>query len=351
MDKIIIESIEYNRFDFASNVIPAFFLQSPFHSGLHSFLKEWFSPSPVINVKTSGSTGEPKQMQVSKQKMINSAKLTCDFLELKPDDKALLCLPLDYIAGKMVVIRAITRSLNLYLSKPDGNPLAGINDISLDFAAMIPLQVYNSLNNSEEKHKLERIGNIIIGGGTIDKKLEEILSAFRNNIYSTYGMTETLSHIAMRKINGKDKNPHYQPFSSVKLSLSDDDTLIIEAPLVADNIIITNDIAEIYPDGSFALTGRKDNIINSGGIKIQPEVIENLLNPFINKPFAISSVPDEKLGETIVLVSESKIDESLFDNLPKYYKPRKIIYLDGIPMTQTGKVKRKELREIIIALQ
>ncbi|MDR3267369.1 MAG: AMP-binding protein, partial [Tannerella sp.] len=281
-EKIIIEGKEFSSEDFRKEILPVFAQKSGFHLQLFEFLKDWFSDNDTVEVKTSGSTGEPKIIQVSKQKMITGAKLTCNFLGLKTNDKAMLCLPLDYIAGKMVVIRAITAQLDLYLVEPDGNPLSEIKKTDFAFVAMTPLQVYNSLNNNAIK--LERIKNIIIGGGAIEAILEEKLQPLTNNIYSSYGMTETLSHIALRRINGKDKSPNYKPFESVKLSLSKDNTLIIEAPLVSDNILYTNDIAEIFPDGSFNITGRKDNIINSGGIKIQPEVVENLLQPFIDSP-------------------------------------------------------------------
>ncbi|MDR2384518.1 MAG: AMP-binding protein [Tannerella sp.] len=342
---IIIEGKEFSCEEFKKESLPVFMQKSVFHLHLFEFLKDWFSDTDTVEVKTSGSTGEPKVMRVSKQKMINSAELTCNFLELKAHDKALLCLPLEYIAGKMVVIRAITAQLDLHLVEPEGNPLTKTTETDFAFAAMIPLQIYNSLINNAIK--LEKIKNIIIGGGTVDAILEKKLQPLTNNIYSSYGMTETLSHIALRCINGMKKSSNYVPFNSVKISLKEDSTLVIEAPLVSDNIIYTNDMAEIFPDGSFSITGRKDNIINSGGIKIQPEVVENLLRPLIDFPFAITSLPDEKLGEIVVLVTENQINPSIFSHLPKYCKPRKIIVTDKIPTTETGKIMRQALKNLL----
>ena len=344
-DRIMIEGCVYHSDIFKNALIPSFAVKSDFHFQLFQFLKDWFSDPPTLAVKTSGSTGIPKPLQVLKQKMINSAHLTCDFLHLKSGDKALLCLPLDYIAGKMMVVRAIVVGLDLYAVQPDGNPLSGFKDFSFDFAAMVPLQVYNSLDSNPVQ--LENIKNILIGGGAIDRRLEEQLQIFSNNFYASYGMTETLSHIALRKLNGKDKSFNYKPFNSVELSLSEDEALIINAPLIADHLLYTNDIAKIFEDGSFQIIGRKDNIINSGGIKIQPEVIENLLSSVIDMPFAITSLPDEKLGEIVILVAEKQIGKSLFKDLPKYCQPRKIIIIDKIPMTETGKIKRRELRELL----
>jgi O-succinylbenzoic acid--CoA ligase len=342
---IKIEGKTYSNTDFKHGSAFVFAQKSEFHLKLFEFLKDWFSEEDTIEVKTSGSTGTPKTICIPKQKMINSARLTCHFLGLEPNDKALLCLPLKYIAGKMMVVRAIVANLDLYSVEPDGNPLSGIKEIDFAFAAMIPLQVYNSLNN--RKKELENIRNIIIGGGAIDEILEEKLQFLKNNIYSSYGMTETLSHIALCKLNGYDKSSNYKPFDSVKLSLSENNTLMIDAPLVSDNILYTTDIAKIFPDGSFKITGRKDNIINSGGIKIQPEVIEDTLKSLINDPFAISSLPDEKLGEIVVLVAEDQINESILNLLPQYYKPRKIIVVDKIPMTETGKIKRQDLKNLL----
>ena len=315
------------------------------------FLCDWFSTSSFsLKVKTSGSTGAPKEILVEKERMMQSAGLTCSFLGLQEGDTALLCMPLDYIAGKMVVVRALVAGLDLYPVPPSGNPLKDIG-ISFDFAAMIPLQVYNSLQSSEERKRLSKIKNLIIGGGAIDPLLENEIKPFSHNIYSTYGMTETLSHIALRKLNGDGASEYYKSFSSVSLSLSEDNALIIDAPLVAKERLYTNDIAEIKEDGSFRIIGRVDNIINSGGVKIQAEEVERLLKPYIYMSFAISSLSDAKFGEIVVLVVEGDIDEELYKGkLPNYYMPKKIIKVNTIPLTETGKINRAELKKHIVTI-
>ncbi len=318
-----------------------------FRKDLFLFLQDWFSGSPYLKVKTSGSTGTPKEMLVEKERMMQSARLTCSFLNLKKGDKALLCMSLDYIAGKMMVVRALLAGLDLYLVEPKGNPLQD-TDIPFDFAAMIPMQVYNSLQSDVEKKRLSEIKNLIIGGGSIDEGLENALKHFPHNIYSTYGMTETLSHIAMRRLSGIDVSAFYSPLPSVSLSLSEDNALIIDAPLVAKETLCTNDIAEMRDDGSFRIIGRKDNVINSGGIKIQIEVVEAMLKPHLDCNFAISSLPDPKFGEIVVLVAEEAIDTDLLKEvLPAYYMPKRIITVASIPLTATGKISRKELKELI----
>ena len=305
-----------------------------------------------MTIQTSGSTGTPKSIVVRKEKMIQSAQLTCSFLNLNKGDKALLCLPLQYIAGQMMVVRALTAELDLIIRNPSGNPLSDVR-IPLRFAAMTPMQVYNSLQVPEEKERLMQIEILLIGGGAIDPKLSRILRTFPNEIYSTYGMTETLSHIALRRLNGTDASEYYTPFSSVKLSLSTEKTLIIEAYSVADEIIYTNDIAELLPDGRFRIFGRKDNIINSGGIKIQAEEIEEALHSLIAGSFAITSIPHPKFGEAVVLlISQKQIlsPEQINALLPPFQRPKYILKTNMIPLTPNGKIDRQACRELAIRL-
>jgi O-succinylbenzoic acid--CoA ligase len=179
---------------------------------LEKFLEEWNNPSEFVEVKTSGSTGEPKRMMVEKRRMLNSARITCDFLGLKKGDTALLCMSTDYIAGKMMVVRSIERGLNLISVEPSGHPLAARENLEFSFAAMVPMQVYNSLQVPEEKERLMDILHLIIGGGAIDEAMEREIRNFPNAVWSTYGMTETLSHIALRRISGPDASDWYTPF-------------------------------------------------------------------------------------------------------------------------------------------
>ena len=341
---INIEGEKYFPYDFEEKGTPAFASQSDHHYELFLFLKDWFSPSPYLIVQTSGSTGQPKDIQVEKSRMMERAQLTCSFLGLKDGDSALLCMSLKYIAGKMMVVRALVAGLDLYLTEPSGNPLRNIEK-PFDFAAMIPMQVYNSLTWAEEMKRIKAVKNLIIGGGAIDRELKDKLKSFPNNVYSTYGMTETLSHIALQKLSGENASDSYTPFESVSLSLSEDSALIIDAPLVATERLYTNDIAEIHADGSFNIIGRRDNIINSGGIKIQIEEVERQLQSYTDKPFAITSLPDPKFGEIVVLVTEGGIDEQAFAVLPEYHRPKKVIQINAIPLTETGKISRVELKK------
>ena len=347
---------------------------------LEDFLSEWNNGSDRVLVHTSGSTGKPKPMMVEKKRMLNSARITCDFLGLKPGDSALLCMSLDYIAGKMVVVRSIERHLHLISVSPSGHPLKNIDlkdvngkDVNgeITFAAMVPMQVYNTLQVPEERERLTHIRHLIIGGGAIDAALEQELRSLPGNIaiWSTYGMTETLSHIALRRINGAEASEWYQPFDSVKISQTDEECLVIDAPLVCAETLLTNDIVEIEPyiynkveKTRFRIKGRKDNVICSGGIKIQIEEVEEFLKPHLEKPFMLAKKKDEKFGEIAVLLSEDKEIEKVEATIRrllsdksddsnksseskshKYWIPREFRYVEHLPLTETGKPKRSIL--------
>ena len=331
---------------------------------LEDFLSEWNNDSDTVLVHTSGSTGKPKPMMVEKKRMLNSARITCDFLGLKPGDSALLCMSLDYIAGKMVVVRSIERHLHLISVPPSGHPLKDVDE-EITFAAMVPMQVYNTLQVPEERERLNRIRHLIIGGGAIDATLEQELQSLPGDIaiWSTYGMTETLSHIALRRINGDEASEWYQPFDSVHISQTEEGCLVIDAPQVCAETLVTNDIVEIEPyiynkveKLRFRIKGRKDNVICSGGIKIQIEEVETLLKPHLEKPFMLAKKKDEKFGEIAVLLTEDEdikkveatvrrllSDESEKSSDYKNYKywiPKEFRYVEHLPLTETGKPKR-----------
>lgn len=350
---------------------------------LEDFFSEWNNDSDRVLVHTSGSTGKPKPMMVEKERMLNSARITCDFLGLKPGDSALLCMSLDYIAGKMVVVRSIERHLHLISVSPSGHPLKDIDlkdvngkDVNgeITFAAMVPMQVYNTLQVPEERERLTHIRHLIIGGGAIDASLEKELQALPGNIaiWSTYGMTETLSHIALRRINGAEASEWYQPFDSVKISQTEEGCLVIDAPLLCAETLATNDIVEIesyiynkvenhnkVEKTRFRIKGRKDNVICSGGIKIQIEEVEEFLKPHLEKPFMLAKKKDEKFGEIAVLLTEDedlkKVEATIRRLLSgksddsnksseskshKYWIPREYLHVDHLPLTETGKPKR-----------
>lgn len=340
---IIIEGVTYPPEVFREGSPPEFASKTNFHSILYQLICDWYSDSPTIDILTSGSTGVPRKMPARKDLMINSVAYTHQFFGLKAGGTSLLTLPLYYIAGTMMVIRSIVIGMNLFPVPPCGRPLSHTN-VSFTLASMTPLQVFNSLSHEEDRKQLQSIQNLIVVGGAIDSKLEQALKNLPNKIYSTYGMAETLTHIAMRKINNPNSSERYTPFENITLSTDSDGGLIIDAPLVSQERLYTNDVVHIFDDGCFQIIGRKDNVINSGSIKIVAEKVEKALSPIIEGMYAISSIPDPKFGNAVVLVAENEVDsQKVADVLPPYYRP-KLIVKHSIPMTETGKIKRAELK-------
>ena len=325
---------------------------------LEEFLQEWRDGSPTLLVHTSGSTGSPKPLRVEKQRMLNSARITCDFLGLKPGQTALLCMPLDYIAGKMMVVRSLERQLRLISVAPTGHPLAELpENCTIDFAAMVPLQVYNSLQVPQERERLQAIGHLIIGGGAIDEELRAALASFPNAVWSSYGMTETLSHIALRRLSGPGASSWYRPFPSVKLGLDANGCLVIQAPLVSPSTLVTHDRAELTEDDCgccFRILGRLDNVICSGGIKLQIEEVEALLRPVLHTPFLLTKRPDRKFGEAAVLLTEAAdvaaVARTCSEVLPRFWRPREVLHVECIPLTATGKPARAEAEKLAARL-
>lgn len=317
---------------------------------LEEFLTAWNDGGDTVMVQTSGSTGVPKAMRVEKRRMLNSARITCDFLGLTSADTALLCMNLKYIGAKMMVVRSLERGMRLVTVRPSGHPYAELptdfrGQGRVTFAAMVPLQVYNTLQVPEENRWLCGVNHLIIGGGAIDAHLEERLKTFPHHVWSTYGMTETLSHIALRRLNGKAASEWYKPFHTVQVSQNADGCLVIDAPLVHEGPLVTNDRVEIKQGKGFRILGRRDNVIVSGGVKIQIEEVEKKLQGVLAAPFLVTKSRSEKYGEQVALLTEDtdigKVMGACMATLPKYWVPRKYVHVDRIPLTENGKPARK----------
>jgi len=305
-----------------------------FQKSLGDFLIDWFDNRSYIEINTSGTTGAPKLIRIEKEAMVSSALATGDFFELSPGNKILHCLPIDYVAGKMMFVRAFILGLDMDFVEPNSNPLQ-YNDAKYDFAAMVPLQAKNSID------KLKNIKKIIVGGVKIHKSLEDKLIKLPNKIYETYGMTETITHIAAKRVGEKA----FTTLPNVTVSVDDNNGLIVHAPAINANPIVTNDIVELVSDTQFIWVGRLDNIINSGGIKLVPEKIEAKLSSQIPRRYFVAGKPDSVLGEKVVLYVEGEpmpIEESVFDVLDKYEKPKEILFVPAFEVTATGKIIRKE---------
>ena len=298
------------------------------------FILDWFDPKPYLEMNTSGSTGTPKIIRVDKQAMVNSALATGDFFDLQPGQKVLHCLPTEYVAGKMMFVRAFILGLDMEFVAPSSHPMERVKG-DFDFCGMVPLQAKNSLND------LRRIKKLIIGGAKVTKTLEQELVKVPSQIYETYGMTETITHIAAKRVAASA----FTVLPNVKITTDDRHCLVIDAHKISGEKIVTNDLAELISDTQFVWKGRFDNVINSGGIKLIPEQIEEKLASSILNCFFVYGQADELLGEKLVLFVEGEsmpIDESIFEVLDKYEKPKEIVFIPEFKRTATGKVIRDQ---------
>lgn len=306
-----------------------------FEKPVGDFLLDWFDNKSFIEMQTSGSTGKPKMIRVDKQAMVNSAIATGNFFELHAGNGALQCLPVKYVAGKMMLIRSIILGLDLDYVAPSSHPMEGLED-KYDFVAMVPLQAQNSLK------ELKNVKKLIVGGARISASLEKDLMKLPTEVFETYGMTETITHIAAKKVGDKA----FTVLPDVTISYDNRNCLVIHAPkIIHENIIVTNDLVELVNENQFIFLGRYDNVINSGGVKLIPEQIEHKLSKKISQRFFIASKEDAEMGEKVILVIEGEpfdFDKTAFDVLDKYEHPKEIVFVPKFAETENGKVIRKE---------
>ena len=314
---------------------------------IYEFLSRWLDESDTIELKTSGSTGEPKIIRVRKETMLFSAQQTTDYFQFKNGEQWLLCLPAQFIAGQMMIIRAILNEIEFWATEPKIN-LQKLNG-SFDFAAMIPMQVDEYLSSNL------KIKNIIIGGAAISQQVEQKLKKTAGTqFYATYGMTETVSHIALRKINGNNHSEYFTSLKNILVGKDDRGCLTIYHKNYSQNVICTNDLVEFNTKNEFKIIGRLDNVINSGGLKIIPEEIEKVIAELIPNRILVGGFPDEKLGDKPVLLIEGNswdnstlllFKKSLADKLEKNKSPKEIIFINQFSETENGKINRKLTKE------
>lgn len=299
------------------------------------FIKNWFNKNSYVIVKTSGTTGKSKEIKIEKSAMINSAIATGEFFNLVEGSKTLCCLPVKYIAGKMMLVRAMVLGWEIDVVEPSSNPLKDVSKV-YDFVAMVPLQVENSLD------KLDRVKILLIGGVPLNMQLSSKLIELGSNAYESYSMTETVTHVALKKVGNKS----FRVLPNVKISIDNRNCLVINAPQLNPEELVTNDVVDLISESEFIWKGRVDNVVNSGGIKLFPEEIEEKLVNKIQSRFFVAGIPDEVFNEKLVLFIESeefKLDASIFDELDKYEKPKEIFFINKFSETETGKIKRKEI--------
>ena len=343
LNPIKINSKWYDPAYFSGATTTGIFKSGQIYNDTFLFLREWYSPAPAIHVNTSGSTGSPSVIELSKSIVFESAIKTCSIFKLTGKSTALLCLPVNYIAGKLMVVRAIASGMNLLIQEPDSNPLATLDE-EIDFVSMTPMQLKKSIATPDNLKKTEVV---LIGGAPLDNSTHDLLNEFSTRIYQSYGMTETASHIALRPLNHTEIIHPYAAIPGVSFSIDHRNCLLIKAPHISDSLIVTNDIVDLVDENHFYWKGRFDFVINTGGVKVFPEDIESKIKPLIPFPFYISGKPDQKLGDKLVIVIEKHNSDAyrLLKNkveavLDVFEKPREIIKVEKIRFSESGKVIR-----------
>ena len=317
-----------------------------FEKSIGRFILEWLNDDDAIAVETSGSTGDSKNIKIAKEHMIHSAKATGNYFGQHENTSALLCLSASYIAGKMMLVRAMVLGWDLHIVAPAKEVLTEY-DNDYDFVSMVPYQLFHAIPD------LKKVKKLIVGGGPVSKELTEMLRDIPTEIYATYGMTETISHIAARKINGVGSTDIYDTLPNVKLAKDARGCLNIYAPGIDKEVIITNDLVDLISSSQFRWLGRYDNVINSGGYKIHPEAVEEKLASFIDFPFIIASEKDKELGERVILVIENNQKmplpnyASALASIESHERPKKIYTVTKFPFTETNKIKRGDVLRLL----
>lgn len=332
---------------------------TPFEKAAFEFIADWYSGKSSFELHTSGSTGTPKAVSVTRTQLIASARMTEQALMLRQGYRSLVCLDARYIAGKMMLVRSLVTGMQMILADPAANPLRHIpRSPQADFAAFVPYQVYELLSSSETRY-LHGISKVIVGGAPLHDDARAKLLHYPSDWYETYGMTETLSHVALKKLT-HSASTLFEALPGVKLSLDDRGCLVIEAPHL-NGSVVTNDVVALQSPTAFAWLGRWDNVINTGGVKVIPEHVEPIVRDVlqalgITQASFLAGVPDTRLGQRVVLFLETPplaaaLEKKIIDRLgravPPYHAPKEVRCTPAFSRTENGKIARQKTIEIV----
>ncbi len=345
--------------------------EADFESQAVGFCRKWLSGEESFQVMTSGSTGLPKKIKLNREQMSLSARLTGEALRLQAGDRSLVCLSPAHIAGLMMLVRGMVLDLKLDVVEPASNPFASYRGSQIppfDFTALVPMQLHAALTaDRNEKKALDRMNAILVGGAALPLATERQAAQLNSKVYQTFGMTETVSHIALRRLSAARQDQSYEALPQVKLGQDARNCLTVLSPLTDGKLVVTNDLVELSSATSFRWLGRLDNVINSGGIKIQAEKVERAVSMALaalddTKQPGVSHVvvaaPDGRLGEMVVAVFESRpfspekerqLKSLLARNLHRHELPQKFCYLPEFARTSTGKIARQAVRSQLVS--
>ena len=323
-----------------------------FEHSVLSFCASWLDGQTHFEITTSGSTGKPRPIKISREQIKLSVQQTALALDLRSGMTALVCLDIRYIAGMMMLVRGLELKMNMIVVPPSANPFESVDsNVKIDFVALVPFQLTEILSSSH-RSRFQQINCSIIGGAALNRTISTQLEEFPCRFYETYGMTETVSHVALKRLNGRDRSDLFQVLPNIRISQDSRGCLVIESPIVEGGRVITNDIVALVNREQFRWLGRADNVINSGAIKIYPEELELSLQAIldelnVNNRYFITGLPDETLGQKAVLILEGTIQnpEGILSKCKanlRHKSPREIICISEFTETDTGKINRKE---------
>jgi O-succinylbenzoic acid--CoA ligase len=317
----------------------------------HSFvlIQQWLNGAELFTFHTSGSTGAPKPIQLQRSQLLASAQGTIEALGLTSQEHVLVCMNTQFIGGAMLLIRALMLNAEITLMEPNSHPLSLIEtNHPFTLASFAPLQVFPLMSNQHQEHeKLNRFNHILVGGAPIDVALEDLLASLSTRIYHTYGMTETVSHIALKQLG---TNPYYTVLNQVQIKTDAQHCLMICCEATNNQWIQTKDVVELHNTKQFSILGRLDDVINSGGIKIWPQQIEVAIRTVLGSNITnvcVLGMPDVQLGQKVVALLEgnTQIDtealkKALSKNLTRYQIPKHFYSLKAFLYTPTGKIDK-----------
>jgi o-succinylbenzoate---CoA ligase len=318
------------------------------------FCRAWAAGQQTFVRQTSGSTGNPKSIEINRNQLQHSAKITQQALQLQQGQTALVCLNVAFIAGTMMLVRGMEMGLNMYVVMPSSNPLEDIPaDVVVDFAAFVPLQMQTMLQNGLAS-RLNTFQKIIVGGAAVSESLLAQIALLQVPVFSTYGMTETVSHVALRRLNGLHKSESYALLPNIEANTDERGCLRLRGAVTNQAWVQTNDLIQFIDNQNFIIVGRADNIINSGGVKIQLEKVEKAIEQVWRKQprFFAWHQPDKTLGQKLILIIETTapadsnlaiktLKVQLLPHLTNYEIPKQIYYIEKFIETPTGKIDKR----------
>jgi o-succinylbenzoate---CoA ligase len=325
--------------------------QYPEFPAIFDFILEWQSGKPSFELFTSGSTGKPKAIAITRNQMIASASRTIKALKLENGISALMCMNPSFIGGKMMLVRAMEFDWDLTVLPPSNNPAQHLSkDSRFSFMALVPMQLENMINDECGNQILNQTEHIIVGGAPVSSSLREKLNSITAKVYSTYGMTETISHIALMPLNGPNVSNEFEVLEGIEVETDPRNCLKIKGDVTNNAWIQTNDVVELKRQ-YFKWLGRADFVINSGGIKIHLDQLEEQISDILKTEVVLLKIKDGSLGESYALVLKKEINEStesiqaiLKSALPKYHSPKVIIKVEHFLRTESGKIDRLAIK-------